>query len=166
MSMVHSGQEAVIPTELVARLVENGAARENDAALYNAFVDDGGRKAFRVENWSMPPGVYLTRYHDGWLVGKDADDRYADDLPRYTTSLDDALALTERILPGSRRVAIWRDPFMPKGMWDASIDRSSGRSPVAALALCIALLKATTANSVGMSAANAPTTPPVKTGEG
>lgn len=63
-------------------------------------------------------------------------------VPRYTTSLDAALALAERAHPKARRVAVWRDPFMPEGRWDASVDRNSGRSPVPALALCIAILRA------------------------
>lgn len=63
----------------------------------------------------------------------------------YTTSLDAALALAERVLPGrltwriesegvSFTAAFWDDPeYDPVGV---------GRAPTPALALCIAILKA------------------------
>lgn len=74
--------------------------RDLDAALYNALVDDGGRIAFKVADWSKKPGSNLSRFHDGWLVGKSADDEYAENLPSYSASLDAAMALVERKLPG------------------------------------------------------------------
>lgn len=64
---------------------------------------------------------------------------------RYTTSLDAALALAERVLPGSLTwrtesggtsftAAFWDDPeYEPVG---------AGRAPTPALALCIAILRA------------------------
>lgn len=76
------------------------ADRELDAALFNALVDDSGRIAFKVSNWSVEPGSRLDRYHDGWLYGKGETDKYADNLPRYSASTDAALELVERLLPG------------------------------------------------------------------
>lgn len=86
---------------MISRLKSlQGPSREVDAEIYNALVDDGGRIAFRVANWATPPGDRLDRYHDGWLVGKSETDRYADDLPHYTASLDATVALVEKALPG------------------------------------------------------------------
>lgn len=92
-----------------------GPDRELDAAVFNALVDDGGRIAFKVTNWSIQPGSRLSRYHDGWLYGKSETDEYADDLPRYTESIDAALALVEKLLP--RWVVHMRTRDVPPGPW-------------------------------------------------
>jgi hypothetical protein len=77
------------------------ADRKIDATVYDALVDDGGRKSFRVTNWATLPGARLhAKYHDGWLVGKSSDDHWAEDLPCYTASIDAALALVNKVLPG------------------------------------------------------------------
>jgi hypothetical protein len=88
--------------DLLARVeAAEGPDREIDAAIYNAMVDDGGRKAFRVTDWTRGRAPMLGRYHDGWLTGKSDSDIYADDLVRFTASIDAALALVERALPDS-----------------------------------------------------------------
>lgn len=77
-----------------------GPSREVDAAVYNAIVNDGGRVAFKVQNWATEPGCRLDRWHDGWLVGKSDTDKYAEALPRYSASIDAVVALIEREMPG------------------------------------------------------------------
>lgn len=80
--------------EQIAEQAEAGGAdRRLDAAIYNLVADDGGRKAFHVDDWTAPPGSSFGRWHDGWFVGEHNRDPYARDLPRYTTSLDAALTL-------------------------------------------------------------------------
>lgn len=87
--------------EIVERLeAATGPDRELDAAIYDALVDDGGRFAFRVTNWATNLGNRLGRYHDGWCVGKSPTDEYAENLPRFTESLDAVLALVGAKLPG------------------------------------------------------------------
>lgn len=84
--------------ELYERLRNLPAScRPTDAAVYNHLVDDGGRIAFKVDNWAVEPGSRLSRYHDGWLCGNDKTDKYSGDLPRYTSSLDATVKLVESI---------------------------------------------------------------------
>ncbi len=69
--------------------------------------------------------------------------------PRYSTSLDAALALAERVLPGWRRHLNELPPSTGLGweatVWTDAADLSvhPSRAPTPALALCIAILKAT-----------------------
>lgn len=87
--------------ELLARVKAlTGPDREVDAELYNMLVCEAGRIAFKVQDWSSEPGSRLPRYHDGWLAGHSTTDKYADGLERYTGSIDAAIALVERVLPG------------------------------------------------------------------
>ena len=142
MSMVHSGASAYIPGELVARLE---AASEGSRALDVSLAMET----------THPYGFDSEREIDAY--------------PHPTTSIDDALALAKHLdlapftgpisltIAGSGQAYIAHIDPCGEGV------QAFGRTP--ALALCIAILKAATANSVGMSEANAPI-PPVKTGEG
>lgn len=96
------------------------------------------------------PGCLQRNGIPGWTTGA----------PLYTHSLDAALALVERVLPGSvppprqdmplwlPRVARWFN-----GKWEATLYRSTdgytaeGRGPTPALALLAALLKALIADA-------------------
>jgi hypothetical protein len=125
-----------------------GPDREIDAAIYDALAREAGRVAFKVKNWSTLPGSRLSRYHDGWLIGKASDDEYADDLPLYTASIDAAFALVERVLPG----AFWHiakgrlteaEPMFGAELlfgWDQSLGKGEG--PTAPLAILAATLSA------------------------
>lgn len=85
--------------------------------------------------WSAPDGVVLD--HDG---------QRAMQIPDVTASIDSALALVERVLPGSRKALIEQD-----GGWGAMVLVFAGEqwdcpgetyAPTPALALVSALLKA------------------------
>jgi hypothetical protein len=148
--------------DLLARVeAATGPDREIDASIYNAMVDDGGRRAFRVSNWSRGRAPMLGRYHDGWLTGKSEDDIYADDLVRFTASIDAALALVERVLPGwgadvgyPARMGehhgqpwadVWASREDERYRWDRSLGRPTPRhsnAPTVPLAILAALLKA------------------------
>lgn len=166
-------QAPSVPTEkadpavlgLIQRLESEGPSRELDSRIYNALVDDGGRIAFRVENWATPPGNRLSRYHDGWLVGYSPTDQYADDLPRYTTSIDAVLKLAEKAVPETTfridldgRARVWaydkEDCFGTRSTIGSRVRdwEAYAESPEPALAICLAVLKATTANTVGTKA--------------
>lgn len=146
----HSSAEdgASIPTcdaaSLVAHLqaVQEGC-RELDAEVYNALYKDGDRIAFRVEDWSTPPGNHLDRYHDGWLVGGHRNDRYANDLPRFTTSIDAARRLSQWVHRDG-----WLDFSFRNGVGEASQcfegNRAyhSGKHSSLAVAICAAVAKA------------------------
>lgn len=85
-------------TTLLERVEKaTGPYRELDLDIYNALAPEVGFTAFRVENWSEEPGSRLNPYHDGYLIGRSAGDKYADDLPRYTASIDAADALCDRL---------------------------------------------------------------------
>lgn len=87
-------------------------------------------------------------------------------LPHYTTSLDAALALAERVLPGDPdfeptgpsvgwKINLYRGMVpAPLGGWIASLRRHAsdgveGSSSSPALALCIAILKASATQEQG-----------------
>lgn len=128
--------------------------RHLDAAIYDAFGDDGSRVAFKVDDWSVEPGLHLSRYHDGWLIGRNPQDQYADDLPRYTASIDAALALVEKVMPLALQAAILQ--FMHEGVvgghcWlygpttpnDSDIElHGEGHAKALPLAILAALLRA------------------------
>lgn len=129
MSGVHSGQEAVIPTELVERLeAASVGSRVLDVAIWDAL--------------------------GGWSVNSP---------PAYTTSLDAALSLAGRLLPE----LFWALGFLPESedaAWEEHHQNYAALHPylhvsdrrdavgygaTAPLALCAAVLKATTENTVG-----------------
>jgi hypothetical protein len=146
--------------DILKRLREaTGADREIDAALYNALHKDDFRPvAFNALAQDDPEYFDLSRYHDGWLVGKTKRDIYAEDLEHYTASLDAAIALVERTLPGAEwyvwnnahdqnnvkrgpGATLWHDSLaeLHDGTWSGG-DAHLAATP--ALALLIALLEA------------------------
>ena len=139
-------------SELLERVEKaTGADREIDAALYNLLHTDNFRPvAFNAFVQDDPEYFDLGRYHDGWLVGKTKRDVYAEDLERFTDSLDAALALVEAKLPGwSYGVAMRGDKLRREGCdderayaWLKNGEQAEADAPTLALALCLALLRA------------------------
>lgn len=126
MTLVHSGQEAVIPIELVERLdVASEGSRELDWRIAEMFAIP--------EPWRVAVGVWPP-----FVPGS----KYDKEIPSFTTSLDAALALAERVL----------DPLTALGLLHAIIEAVGGNgwpsSRIPPL-FCAAILKATTASSVG-----------------
>ena len=72
------------------------------------------------------------------------------DAPKYTTSIDEALALAQRVLPG---LYMWNVEFDDEPTGTPASARvyaktdGRGAAPTPALALCIAILEATTPNA-------------------
>lgn len=126
--------QAKIPTELVARLeVASGPDRQIDRQIAKA-IDPTIWK--RATNWaSMPCGAppeTIERDAIRWV-------------PAYTESLDAALALAERVLPGWGFFLRKDNDGCNCGLVypEASfVTPGCGTSPTPALALCIAILKA------------------------
>jgi len=113
-----------VPTELVERLEVAEAGNGHLDVLIHAAL------------WPSDPSI-------GW-----------NEQPPVTTSLDAALALAERVLPGwevgarvnqDQTATCYVSDGGPIGM--SRFQQSE--KPTPALALCIAILKATTASSVG-----------------
>jgi len=143
--------------ELLERVkAATGPDRKIDADIYNAIIDDGGRIAFKVKDWSRQPGSRLSRWHDGWLTGKGETDGYAEELERYTASLDAIVGLIERELPGWIIDHIGADALgQPAALktigWTAELWNGlctvQGQSEALPLALCAAFLAAKIAQS-------------------
>lgn len=123
-----------------------GPDRELDARIFNAASE-------QMERWNrralkLPLEKRRSRYDDGWVhvyAGKGEDDPYAEDLPRYTASLDAAMTLLDeswffhvsRFSPesGSRGQA---HVYPNRGLGDDY--ESEAATP--ALSLCAAALRA------------------------
>ena len=126
-------------TDLIKRLEEAEAgSRELDATLWYAIHEpDVDYPGIRTEQTEQGPREVLTC---------ELGSKWADDVGRYTTSLDAALALAERVISqrgpielsicGSAQAVIHHND--PCGNPLAMV---YGNTP--ALALCIAVLKAT-----------------------
>lgn len=152
MTLVHSALTGSIPTALIERLeVASEGSRELDALIYCSAFD-----GYTYHPAARAYGAHVL-HRSGVRTGLSA-------IGEYTTSLDAALALAGRVLPEATwRVekddrgfyaALWSDPdYEPDGC---------GRAPTPALALCIAILKARTANSVGIAAGDEPKTQPTE----
>jgi hypothetical protein len=153
-------------TDLIERLEKEGGSRELDAEVALAtgwrphLTKARAAKGFRYEQSSRHKGTFVLM-HGYQPCGKEKH------VPKYTTSLDAAIALCERVLPGwCWKVGTchvsddawvcpdWNDPVHGERLkaelgepefetWkDVGFDvdlRPSGRVPVA---LCIATLKA------------------------
>jgi hypothetical protein len=122
-------------TDLIKRLEEAEAgSRELDREIAK-LIDKA--EWDKCANWaSMPCGAPPD------VIDRDAL-RW---LPAYTTSIDGALALAERVLPEWRpmlraHTGYWRAHLAAPNL-DYANDRT-GRASTPALALCIAVLKAT-----------------------
>lgn len=91
--------------QLEQRLVAaTGADRQLDAAIFNEMVDTTyPQVAFKEDNcFKLREYGRDVQCHDGWLIRRAGrlDDKYPGDLPRLSASLDAAVALCERVLPG------------------------------------------------------------------
>lgn len=89
---------------LIARLegVEWHGSRAVDGEIFNTFPPEKlvTRHAFyAAKDPHCEAAKALGRYHDGWVVAKGPGDRYPEALPRYTSSIDDAMELLKRVLP-------------------------------------------------------------------
>lgn len=130
------------------------------------------REVARLFGWHRVEPRHARNKHGGWIAPEDFIGLYSDgspkldglhgtsiyrDPPAFTTSLDAALALAERVLPGW----YWRAGRTPMGHWhhgrytygwahmsrtDASNcdrgDEATGWAETPALALCAAILRA------------------------
>ena len=126
-------------TDLIKRLEEaEEGSRELDRDI-SKLIDKA--EWDKCANWaSMPcgaPPAVIERDAVRWL-------------PFYTTSLDAALALAERVLPGARWVMVQQPvgwgamPLLFDGAaWNCPNDPGETVHALLPLALCIAILKAT-----------------------
>lgn len=133
---------------LLSRLeASEGADRELDAELAVAFSGD-------PEAWVVNPSPHsIFSAAPGWW--RDGSDK-SHDAPAYTTSVDAALALVERVLPGREWIvegggggsstAVLLAPFEDEGSGEAH----TGRLKTPALALLAALLKALITKGEGL----------------
>lgn len=135
-------------------------SRSLDALIWlrlNRPEYQGGVKALEMRTW-----------HDGrghLILETDAGEEVADDIgiAPVTTSLDAALALAERVLPGDPdfqptgpsvgwKINLYRGMVpAPLGGWIATVRRHAsdgfdGSAPTPALALCIAICRALNLN--------------------
>lgn len=120
-------------SDLIAKLEAlDGPDREVDADIYIAF------------NIPMERAGRIDRL--GGCVGwwpKDAPYESAVDVPRYTASLDAAIALVERVLPGNHlRIDIGDDGLHAANIFGDWGDSHANASSSPAIALLIALLRA------------------------
>jgi hypothetical protein len=98
-SAVPASQSGVPNAGVLSGLAERvkratGPDRELDAAAFNAASDQVARWNRRA--LQLPLEKRRGRYDDGWVsvyAGKGLDDPYAEDLPRYTASIDAAMTL-------------------------------------------------------------------------
>ena len=128
----------IMPNPTLLERVEaaSGPDRELDAVLWLAFTPGATRRTLHVPHWQRPYDIDETRDEKGRLII----------VPSYTSSLDAALALVERVLPGWLWMVASADPpnRLPARveLWTGDEEvRASAATP--ALALLAALLKAT-----------------------
>jgi len=146
--------------EIMERLEKATAPdREIDAAIFDAFPDERWpRCAYHEDNCFTLRSIGRdAQFHDGWLTRSrsNMEDKYPEDLPRLTASLDAILDLFERVLPDTTiDVAVRRKglPFSASAtIWSHNPPLTYGDPPplgfsrghTPAIALCRALLKAT-----------------------
>jgi hypothetical protein len=131
-------------TDLIKRLEEAEAgSRELDALVFRRF---GGPLPKEFAGY----GVELTWQADGSATMPVGEMQVRYDPPAYTTSLDAALALAERVLPGVRVVtdSACRETGRPGAgfVFSQHGEKISGvmnDGATVALALCAAILRAT-----------------------
>lgn len=124
-------------TDLIARLEKEGGSRELDAEIHLALDETGNME------W------YVARDGEEMIVsGDDIHGRKPVNFPKYTTSLDAAIALCERVLPGWDwyRVASHDGTVYmgvaPKQRAHVPAAGTWSNHPEMCIALCIALLRA------------------------
>ena len=123
-------------TPLITRLEEAAeGSRELDAAIWYAVHEpDVDYPGIRTEQTEQGPREVLTC---------ELGSKWADDVGHVTTSLDAALALAERVLPG-----VWWNVRAPHrrvakaALYPSAGPVSVGRARNPALALCAAILRA------------------------
>lgn len=151
VDMVHSGLTASIPvagmSALIARLeAAKEGGRELDGLVARAF------------GWHRVEPRHMRGKAGGWIAPQDFIGLHGDgspmldslhgtdihrDPPRVTTSIDAALALSERVLPG-----YLVNLCQSLDRWDASLDSEDdvyahgAHAKTGSLALCIAILRA------------------------
>lgn len=138
-----------MPSDLQALLsrleAAQGADRELDAALWLVFTPGATRRTLHVPHWKKPYEIDETRDATGRLIV----------VPAVTASIDAALALVERVLPGwdwsvhshpkRQGEPHFQDAWAgvrapPKGPVSGVLHEANGYTP--ALALLIALVQA------------------------
>lgn len=134
---------------LLAR-IENaeGPDRELDGMI---ALDLAGAARFR--NWYDDPETKLKHaWHVLWKLGEGPEDGW-EPLPNYTASIDAAVALVEKALPGSGYGCSLRWPEIKRCPSEAAHgwvhhgdDTHEGDATTPALALCAALLRAVLAD--------------------
>jgi len=123
--------------ELLERVKSaTGADRETDVVVWLALTPGATRETRHVNHWKTPYVIDETRDATGRLVV----------IPEYTASLDAALALVERALPGVHwsvtnaaikpRASVW----VPSPLRAYGLRHQSAATP--ALALLAAMLEA------------------------
>lgn len=150
--MVHSGQEASIPVMDMSSLIALLEASETGSYVLDEMISDALCKSkFRTCIAGLPD-------EQGGLWMYEFDGHAPSSALRVTQSLDAALALAERVLPGYEVSVAQRKPRHLETCaewWHASLfkirtgvvfDAGPGtisiKSATPALALCIAILKA------------------------
>ena len=124
--------------DLITRLEEAAeGSRELDAAIWYAVHEpDVDYPGIRTEQTEQGPREVLTC---------ELGSKWADDVGRYTTSIDEAIALARRVLPG---LYMWNVEFDDEPTGTPASARvyaktdGRGAAPTPALALCIAILRA------------------------
>jgi hypothetical protein len=148
-----------VPTELVARLEVASVGSPELSADIAEWAGDASK-----EHWAA--------WREEWRTGHVWHDAAHCPPSPYTTSLDAALALAERVLPGQEYeittlYGVARVSLNLNHGCDGGPFYGENVCCCVPLALCAAVLKATSASSVGISAlrGNEPDTPP-ETGTG
>ena len=128
--------------ELIAWVERStGPDRELDAALHTNLADIAAAFEFQFDGSAIArnetsDGIGLVRFASpgGW-----------EEVPRYTASVDAALAFSERLLPGYR-FSLFTDGEGKGPMCLALLDddpvKAEGRAPTLPLAIILATLKA------------------------
>jgi hypothetical protein len=146
LEAAEAGNDELSARVMQSLVVPNGSVRQSP---FNGAwcVYDGLRLWERRGGWHRP---------DGWPV---------------TTSLDAALALAERVLADDWAIYVEKRPHWSGGpTWSAHVTdgcvvREDWLAPTPALALCIAILRATTAAETGASGYEAKRSEPKNEGE-
>jgi len=139
-------------TDLITRLSKLGAPdREVDAEIAVLFSGDPDAYVVRPNEGAM------FSHKPGWFA---TGDNKSHKSPEYTTSVDAAIALAERVLPGWTFEHIGQDYIRASGLdndvmpmgWTVEISDGSqtiqGQAPTLPLAICIALLRAKEASKL------------------
>ncbi|MCO7726424.1 hypothetical protein NJB93_07430 [Brucella intermedia] len=139
-------------TDLITRLSKLDAPdREVDAEIAVLFSGDPDAYVVRPNEGAM------FSHKPGWFA---TGDNKSHKSPEYTTSVDAAIALAERVLPGWTFEHIGQDYIRASGLdndvmpmgWTVEISDGSqtiqGQAPTLPLAICIALLRAKEASKL------------------